>query len=165
MSRSVGLVVITVIDGQKVALLHKRGGFNPEKMKPETWPGASQVSCHGKLRDGEDFKQGLYREAEEELGPLFVRKLEENEDQIILIYEKHTQDKSVKTFAVFMENPAFLKDIRLAGASGGILLADENTELRNLKNFDKKQGVTDNNVVAMFADEIQAVRQALKVVC
>ena len=67
MKKSVGLVVMTMLpkkDGSKVlaAILQRRGTFNTEKMEPESWPGCCQVTCHGRLEEGEDFELGLFNE-------------------------------------------------------------------------------------------------------
>ncbi len=61
--RSVGIQLLGKNTlGELVAILQVRAKWNSEKNTPETWPGACQVTAHGKLEDGEDFMQALFRE-------------------------------------------------------------------------------------------------------
>ena len=68
MKRSVGLLVMTAINSHLVALLSRRGVWNYEKGGFESWPGAYQITAHGKAKGEEDVKTNLEREVGEELG-------------------------------------------------------------------------------------------------
>ena len=170
MKKSIGLVVITIINDKLCALLQIRGGFNPEKMKPESFPGATQVSCHGGLEENEDFETALLREIEEELGnkfKTFLLKLADKQlflEKLHLIEHFEEEDKEVKTYTVLIEDPNFLKKLQLGPSTGGIRLLpkSEVDSIKNLKDFDKTTGVQDRKITAMFPDEASAVKKAFK---
>lgn len=161
--RSVGLIVTTEIDGELVAILQVRGTFNPEKMKPESWPGACQVTVHGGCNTGENESDALMRETDEELG-------NDATDFIIpclanakIVFKAEDEKKAVTTTAMRVLNPDFLKAIRLHAGSGGIRLVskDDLPKIQDLSKFDKTEGVIDRRVIAMFPDELEALKKAL----
>lgn len=164
--KSVGLVVMTDIPGiGLVAVLRERGFFNPETMKPESWPGVCQVTVHGRLEEGEDFLTALLRELGEELGNNFAFDVASLiiKNPAILGKISHLQkgDKEVVTFAIKVDL-LLLKKIRLAPDSGAIRLVslDETTEIADITPFDRVNGVQDRRVIAMFSDEKDAVAGA-----
>lgn len=168
MKRSVGLVVVTEIDGLgRVAVLQRRGEFNHETMKSESYPGGCQVTAHGGVEEGESFSQALNREIIEELSENFYMITRSNMTDIAVMQELvrlEETDREVVTYGAKL--PAyFLGGIRLSPSSGGlVLLAEpEVKKVKNLKDFDRNEGVLDRKVIAMFPDAREAVCKAFEV--
>ena len=188
--RSVGLVVLTEVPGMGVvALLRRRGKYNYEKEKEgfrESCPGSCQVTCHGKVKswdeDGdliidrelgpddhmETDPEALFRELKEELGKTagtdILKSTPDGGDPIVLMDDV---ESNAVTFGVFYppKNLAWLLQvIKLESSTGGLefLPQSEVDNIRNLRDFDKDTGVTDLNIIAMFRDEIEAVRRAFE---
>jgi hypothetical protein len=164
--KSVGLVVLTKIPGYggcpiTHAVLQKRGFWNTEHQRAESYPGCTQVTCHGKLEDGEDFLVALGRELREELGETFA--------ELILISgvsevnNEITEEKMVRNFRATV-SLSDLRKIRLHPDSGGLLLvtADQLEDFVPITSQMKNTGPEYFHSVAMFKDEIQAVKMALE---
>lgn len=158
MKRGVGLIMFTIVGGKLVAVLQARGTFNPEKMQPESYPLACQVTCHGGLEDGESEEDGLLREITEELGQKISNLVATNSSQLQEASRLSTTEKLMVTKALFLPDCSFLKDIRLGPASGGLRLVGQEDEIRNLRNFSKAVGVN-NGTIALFPDEAEAVQK------
>lgn len=165
---SVGLIVVMDVPTiGLVVVLRERGFFNPEKMKPESWPGACQVTAHGRLEEGEDFKTALLRETEEELGKSFAFNIlcliDKDPAALAEVTRLNKSDKVAVTFTIKVDC-LLLKKIRLAPESGAIRLISlaETAEIVDVRSFDKATGVQDSRVIAMFPDEREAVINALK---
>jgi 8-oxo-dGTP pyrophosphatase MutT (NUDIX family) len=132
-------------------------------MKPESWPGACQVTAHGKLKEGEDFPAALSREAAEELGidfaPLFNIHL--NPPTTFEISHLREGEKEVITSTAILDH-SLIKTIRPAPETGGIRLVrrDEADQIVDLRSFPKGTGVPDRKTIAMFTDEKEAVAAA-----
>lgn len=160
MKRSVGLVFLTELNGNKMCVLHKRGLFNFEEMKPESFPCGCQVTCHGGLEDDEDFFEGLRRESREELGDDMSSLVWSHRQVLVELSHLDTGGKEVVTYGLKVI-ASTLKMITLGPSSGGLLLLKEGDEILDLRSFPKETGVRDNSV-AMFPDEAEAVRNAFK---
>jgi len=178
--KSVGLVVMVMMpqkDGSEVmkAVLQRRGRFNTEKMAPESYPGCCQVTTHGKLEEGEDFDLGLANELGEELGQEFATTYCHGYHSEI-VSEVKTTEKEVITFGALMPLDA-LKTIRLGPDSGGLVyvtaeqMSKDNPDLVELVPGEKGSvmdkmkiyGPVHTGTIAMFPDEIEAVRKAFEV--
>lgn len=163
--RSAGLVVLTNISsyGGLVAVLQVRGDFNHEKMAPESFPGACQITAHGKCEGGESVRDGLLREIREELGDEFANLISVNFNERNELNRVETEDKLVVNYGVVLP-PDFLKNLQLTASSGGIrfIREDQLDCVANLKTFDKVVGVKDRSVTAMFGDEVDALRLAFE---
>ncbi|MEK7551843.1 MAG: NUDIX domain-containing protein [Patescibacteria group bacterium] len=163
---SVGLVVLTKLPGMGgvVAVLQVRGTFNHEKMARESWPGACQVTCHGGAEEGEDTIKTLEREFEEECGIRFSDIAPYFRSAMTELIRKD-DDKPVVTYGLLIEDPSFLKVLKLNTSTGGIhlLQREQLNELIDLRTIDKVRGVTDRRTIAMFPDEIAAVRMAFDI--
>ncbi len=169
MKRSVGLVVMVRMPDQSasvghrvMACLQRRGSFNHEKMAPENFPGCLQVTCHGKLEDREDFYDALVRELREELGGNFA------EDYVLgyhgqVLIETKTADKEVITFGTLVPID-FIRDlVRLDPDTGGLvyLSALQVDSLVTITDSMKQLGP--NGLLAMFPDEIEAVKKGFEI--
>lgn len=163
---SVGVMVLLtdVPNMGRAALLQRRGEFNHEKMAPESWPGACQVTAHGKVEVYETCEQALYREISEELGALAVQVIRAQGAKVPEIYHHATDQKTVFTYGMVLP-ASLLKCVQLGPSSGGLVLMPENQVdiIQNLNLFDKTEGVRDRKIVAMFPDEIEAVKKAFEI--
>jgi len=162
--RSVGLIIFTEIpDIGLVAVLIERGWYNFEKIGPESWSGACQVTVHGKLEEGESFLTALRYEVEEELGSRFFNRLWDRREEMVEVFHLLTENKEVVTFAIKIDFNMF-NLIRLHASSGAIrfLRPCEISFVHDLTDYQKKGGVLDRSVIAMFPDETEAVKRAFK---
>lgn len=190
--RVVGLLVMTELPEMGlVAVLQRRGEFNHEKMGPESFPGALQLTVWGGMEDDETPYGAMLREAEEELGKDVLSMLDDPTGKAALDavlrqqLGKETDDflkdleidldagkpkeiyrfedkKNLKVAYAAKLPCEFLRNVRLGPSSGGIRLLKEEEigKIQDLKNFDKAVGVTDRNVLAMFADTKETIKRA-----
>lgn len=134
-------------------------------MKPAHWPGAFQVTTHGKLENGEDFIPALYREVIEELGERFALRffsaVARDSSILVEVFRLQKPDKEVITFAVKVES-SFIKEIRLSTGTGGIrlLTCKEVPSIVEITSFDQDDGVPDRKTISMFPDEREARNRA-----
>lgn len=161
--RSVGLVVLVQLPGsdEPSAVLQVRGEFNHEKMGPESYPGACQITAHGKCEEDETVERALIRETYEELGPHFANMAEYF--PLIELNRVDTPEKLVINYGMWVRNDD-LTELRLTASTGGIRLIKKSQvdSIVDLKNFDKTTGITDRRVTAMFSDEKEALRLAFE---
>lgn len=177
-SKSVGLVVVTQIDGQLVAVLQRRGMAGIERLgtgKPlgQSYAYGCQVTAHGKLEVGESFPGAFTREIREELGTEFAAAVNGylvatgNAAMCFLV-----RDEDVHTYGLWLSDPKLLQLIRLHVDSGGIVLVSMDgdrannvfalADIREFQATGKEHGVSGVTDIAMFPDEIQAVKLALE---
>jgi hypothetical protein len=192
---SFGLLLVISLDGKLMAILQRRGEFNHETMSPESWPGACQVTVHGKAIVGEELGTAIKRETIEEIGEpatemllkyyaldaepgaaakwfhtrgtgnrqgVFTPASARERKPLVLLSEVKTETKRILTFGA-LAPLRILPIIRLNASTGGIrLLGQEETDrIVNVEQIcAKEQGVSVRGVVAMFPDEIEAVRKA-----
>ena len=149
-----------------VAILQVRSAWNSEKNAPESWPEACQVTVHGKLEEGEDFIQAIFREISEELGPEivpFIRELFANGKFKELI-DLETPEGHIVTYGGIVTEKvckvllAKQKDRSFGGFK--IIRSNEINKIIDLQTINKDTGVTDEETIAMFRDEKEAVRLA-----
>jgi hypothetical protein len=172
---SVSLLIMTRLkitpDGPEelVAVLQKRGEFNHETMGPESWPGVCQLTVHGKVEHVESDKGALGRETQEELGANFVsdaRVWDVIAADMTEIGRVEKPGKSIVHYAT--EVPAAkLASFRLNASSGGLRLVTQ-SDLRDIQpvpnfNCNKKDGAFARRTIAMFPDEISAVKKAFEI--
>lgn len=146
------------------ALLSRRGTYNWEKMEPESFPGACQVTCHGGVEEGEDFLSGLYREAEQELGLQFAKALRLHEKELRGVGYKNDDRAEVVTQGLHVD----FELIEMIFADRGMekfvpctVELARNIRVLDPKNKDERRnGVTDGSI-AMFDDEKLSVIQAI----
>ena len=148
------------------AVLQKRGEFNHETMGPESWAGACQITVHGKVEPGETKIATLYREILEELGGKFTpdgRAQENITSNMVEIGRVDKPNKAIIHYAIEIL-PARLKLIRLNASTGGLRLVfrSDLPEIQPLPNHaaNKADGVFARQAIAMFPDEIEALKAA-----
>ena len=158
---SVGLVVLTNLPsmGGWVAILQRRGEFNNEKMGPESWPGACQITVHGECKDGEILQTALVREIKEEIGT----SLGFNVGTTVELTYTEDSDKIVASFGMRVI-PKWLELFRLHAGTGGLkfVTREQVDNIVSIKDFDKTIGVKDRDVIAMFPDEIITLQRAFR---
>ncbi len=120
---SVGLVILTHLPstGDLVAVLQVRGEFNHEKMGPESFPGACQLTVHGKSEKGEPPLTTLLREAREELGIAVGKTLAMKRHKIKKLTRAGDSEELVINYGIFLPHD-FLAKIKLHPSSGGLRL-------------------------------------------
>jgi 8-oxo-dGTP pyrophosphatase MutT (NUDIX family) len=162
--KKVGLLIITRTKEEKlVAVLQRRSHQNHEKdWGDKSFPYGCQLTAAGRVNDDESPEYALSREIEEELGS-------EISNQVALtasnpcqrFYGDDTGEKY--TFAMFVDRK-ILDLIRWHPSTGGPVFVDLEgvTKIQNLRDYDKAIGVIYTDVVAMFPDEKEVVRQALE---
>jgi hypothetical protein len=170
--KSVGLIILTEIEslGGWVAILQRRGEFNHEKMAPESFPGACQVTAHGKCDNGESEDRALWREIREELGLQFEASLYyymKGGGGVLfkILTEKETDKEKVMTFGVVI--PAkLIGNMRLNASSGGLKIVKKQEVLAGhiveLIKTDREHGIPNMAITAMFPDERDAVVKAFE---
>ncbi len=166
--KSVGIQLLAKSNDSLVAILQVRSKWNSEKNVVETWPGACQVTVHGKLEEGEDFMGALLREIEEELGDevaTILRNLAKEKSFEILINDDHPE-KQVITYGVIVDESVLhiLTSRAKSSTFGGfkIIRREGVDKIIDLRTIDKTTGVTDANTIAMFPDEKEAVLVAFE---
>lgn len=155
-------------DGELVAVLQVRAKWNAEKNTPESWAGACQVTAHGKCEEGEDFIQALFREITEELDneiAVVVKKLYES-GKVIELINKEDFEKHIITYGAVVEENVLqnLMKKERSNSFGGfkIIKRDDIEKIIDIKTIDKTTGVTDENTIAMFPDQKEALRIAFE---
>lgn len=164
MKKSVGLIIFTHIkdsNGQEVlaAVLQRRGTYNFEEMKPETYPGCHQVTAHGNLNNGENFEDAFTREINEELGVGFAVKIASF--QYAVVAEIQNDEKQAITKAVCLPI-YYVRSIRLEPGSGGL---DPITYEQMKSNppipisKEMKLNGPPSGMITLFSDEIEALQK------
>jgi len=162
----VGLVILIKLPpstDRLAALLHVRGAFDYEKMQPETYPGACQISVFGEVNGGETIEKAVTRETEEELGFNLQNILLQYRCAVTKLTEQETADSIMVFFSTIISFNLF-KEIRLPRSSGGLRLIEPHQleTITLLKKSDKSSGIKDRTAIAMFPEEKEAVSAAFK---
>ena len=167
MKKSVGVILLTHIptdEGERLAaVLQRRGSFNHEDdLRPETYPGCLQVTCHGGVEENETETTALYREMDEELGTRFLEVFWDH-SQLRLISRFSDEKKEVVTYGAIVPRSWF-KLLKLGPDTGGILYVCENAldGLTEITPEMKRKGPELSATLAMFSDEIKTVRMAFE---
>jgi 8-oxo-dGTP pyrophosphatase MutT (NUDIX family) len=122
------------------------------------------VTVHGGLEEGETFEDALLRETRQEVGAQAGRLLAKNVKTLYEVTRVETPEKVVVTYATILP-PDFVVKMQLNASTGGIRLVGQE-ELNNIIELTDKEevaGVPDD-LVAMFSDEIQAVKGAFNLI-
>lgn len=166
--RSVGLLVMTEVAGVLYAVLQRRGEFNFENGKPESWANTCQPTIHGRINVGDEFeKVALWREGFQEGGPNFTEAIMELPFEGLHTTEIETE--VIKTWVVKAPLEV-VKSIRLGPSSGGLRFLNA-ANLHNLlviEDLDssvvsKAGGLRLNHITAMFRHNAESVRKAFEV--
>lgn len=143
--------------GELAAVCQFRGRINFEKNgAPESWAGGLQPMVHGK-REGLETPIGiLQREAPQEIG-VDLEALRKG----AVIYLSTMNDVSHYAARVPFED---LATLRLHPSTGGLCFLRETDldSVKNLRGFPKNEMVP-GGVLAMFPDDLQAVRDAFRI--
>ncbi|OGI95755.1 hypothetical protein A2917_00350 [Candidatus Nomurabacteria bacterium RIFCSPLOWO2_01_FULL_42_17] len=166
--RSVGVILVSWTEIGFVAVLQVRAKWNEEKNAPESWPGACQVTVHGKLEGEEGFLEALIREIKEELGSASTSVINAlvNNGRLTRLVNDETEDKQSLTYGGVVKEQVVgaLLAIAKTPTCGGfqIIRSKDVDNIVDIHTFDKASGVMDENVIAMFPDEKEAVRLAFE---
>ena len=170
----VGLQIFTnLLDKGKVAILQRRGTYDFEKMKDETWPGGFQITAIGRATDPKEFFLNvLYDEVKGELGQyiadIVIAEKNKLGDQKLFdgIVVRGDTEKEVKIYGFGLRWPEVKKHFKLHVSTGGLgYVAEANvSKIKNLLDFDKEKGVPDLRTIAMFPEEKEAVEKGLQII-
>mgnify|MGYP000639802521 CR=1 FL=1 len=155
--KTVGLIVLAnTQDRGLVAVLQVRGDFNTEKNNEETYRGACQLTVHGSINEGESEIDALLRETREELGEEFTNLVQGSP-----LYELNrieNEDISVTNlgFRIAEEDLEKIKNAKIR-----LISKEDVNNICELKPSDRECGV-DENDIAMFKDDIEAVKLAFE---
>lgn len=162
MKRSVGIILRFGND----VLLQRRGFWNWEEQKPQSFSGLLQVTAHGGCRERESWTAALFREVREELGGVAERIVRQRHEkgEMVLVHELASEDKSIRTYGVRRSlGMRQLDQLRLEIQSGG-LIPYPLASLDRLQAVQPSQKRDDLPVGWMFADEIAALRRYAELV-
>lgn len=158
---SVGLIIVTRESKKSplVAVLRRRGEIKLSKSewKKESWAGAYQATAHSRLKGLESHTDTLLRKVHDQLGSLFFNFTRIADREMIPLF--NDTERKVKTYGLSV-HPRSLNHISLGPTSAGIKLfpLDEVDRIRELRQEDRDVIITDSNDIAMFSDEILALR-------
>lgn len=163
---STGLVIITRIPGPDKrrfgVVLRQRGKIDYAKNWVNMpWAGAYQVSAHGKLRWGETHRQTIERKIKEQLGEGFLNSIRlDDRDPRILVDNKQSK---VKTYSLCVMTEC-VSTIRQEVSCDGVIVfpLNEIGRIRKLTKEDRDKPITNPDEIAMFADEIKALREIIR---
>jgi len=157
--KAVGVILLSKDEkGELVAILQVRSKWNAEKNAPESWPGACQVTAHGKLEEGENFMQALLREVGEELGEEMVPVIKELADKkrLVELTNYDTTEIQIITHGAIVDTDILnmLLNKKKTNSFGGFKLIKQSDvdKIIDIKTIDKITGVIDENMIAMFPD-------------
>ncbi|HJO89638.1 MAG: NUDIX domain-containing protein [Candidatus Pacebacteria bacterium] len=163
--KTIGLIILTNIPDPvgAVAILQTRGKFNYEKRTPETYTSAMQISVHGSIEEDESEFEALIRETKEELGEEIAQEIEGRYGELIELNRIEKDSLSNVNFGIVLPHE-FLQKVKLHPSSGGLkLLPKEKVEeITELKKSDREHGIQDGKKIAMFPDDIEAVKLAFE---
>jgi hypothetical protein len=163
LKKFVGCVVIVMTAGGTKVVLQRRG-------VQDSFPGACQVTAHGKVEDFDggpdgEFFNALLREMSEALGFSLTEYIRFHAP-LIEIFHDQIDDKEIVTYGSLIEEQ-YLKAIRLEWTSGGLDIVPASLFFEDGGVIeitpDKKEEGYPPAIRAMFPDEIMAVKKALKV--
>lgn len=164
----IGIVFLTKVPSldERAAILRIRGDVTGKNIEPWWWPGSCQLSSKGEMIAEEPAFFSLRRLVGEQFGDLF-------ESEFSRVWTRGLSQKITTQSYGNVEVPIYgatihtnaIKDIRLGWDSGGLRFLPESGAAGILdleKNFNKKEGVRDRTVTAMFAQDIEAVKLAFE---
>ncbi len=159
---SIGLFIITKAPGEKgqlIVMLRRRGlvKFKSNYWRYEPYAGAHVASAHGKTRWEETPKETLCRKTKEQLGDFFCNIARLDDRQIHLLSKDI--DRKAKTYGVCVHHNCIQYLFSDSSCAGFIPfpLSKIHT-IRELTTADRGKVITDLNDIAMFADEIRALK-------
>jgi hypothetical protein len=161
MKKTVGLLALT---NTGKATLQVRGNFNVEKNEPETYTGATQLTIHGSLKENEREIDALLRETREELGKEFANLVQGRSLDLIELNKVENKNFLITNFGLRIDEND-LKKIKIderTGTSIRLISKNEISKIRELKPSERLSGVKNKNDIAMFPDDIEAVRLAFE---
>ena len=167
MAKRVGFLLMTDLPKLgRVAVLQRRGKFSHERMDWANYPGGCQLTVMGKVDDGEDVDQALWREIAEELGSDCIKHLKDycnNYEDLMTIID----NSDATIYCLYLDEGHFtflIQDVfRLEPCTGGLefITKDQVKDIVNLKDY--PHGVTNLETIAMFPDEKEALELAFDI--
>lgn len=146
--RKAGILVLTNIPDMGIAgVSQTRGAYNLKKLRPQSFPCASQVTAYGKCKVGESFAETIQRETREELGEkacdIILPKGWTKKSNLKRVYASASSIHEIQIFALYIKDHTFLQEIRTEPSCGEIRLIfpKKLSSIRKLKESDKNDGM------------------------
>jgi hypothetical protein len=163
--RSIGLYIMTDIRGILHAALQRRGEWNFETDKPESWPNTCQPTMHGRIEAKDRFDEVmLWREGFQEIGPQLT--IAVMDQPLTPLYTTDTGAEEIKTYGVKVSFDA-IKAISISKSSGGVRFVNKDDLVRLVEiegsGMTKDVGAVDNRVIAMFQHNANALKRAFEI--
>jgi hypothetical protein len=160
---AVGLWVMTEVPNVGLAaVLQRRGKVNPETGGPESYPGGYQPTVFGGVEKNESIPMALNRETREGLGDRFWLALLGGTALYLIkeVYRSESDERLDFHHAVKVP-PEFLKYIPSSDRFK-CLRRDEIDSIQDLTKFDRREGVANAKIIAMFPDCIEALKKTFE---
>ena len=161
-----GLLVISRDELGIFALLQRRGEWDYEHNRWESYPSGCQVTCSGGVEneDEKDTRRTMLREADQELGPAFTQHILAAGPQHLMRVRTESMNREADFYWVELA-PEKLADIRLHPSSGGLVRFRPGRDMRNMYlECTREEGVLDRTVIAAYPETKQAVERAFEIV-
>ena len=168
--RFVGLIIMTkLVDStgsSKLAVILQRiGRWDFQNKARLDYPGCCKISAHGKLKEGEDFLQGLLRKSQDEFGNDFAKIIMGDNSSLKEIVYSDTNKTEIRIYSVLVSEDD-LKTIRLNPCTGGLdpVIKEEFEGNKGpVKIYSEMNAFgVHPAIIALFEDEITAVRKAFE---
>ncbi len=154
-----GLVVASEDAEGPFILLQRRGEWDYERNRAESYPGGCQVTASGGMEDDDEESEyrAMLREVRQELGEDFAAIAMLAGIMSLLVWRCDEMQREVSFYWVRVPSEA-LGAIRLHPSSGGLVRFRPGMPLKNLyTRFRREDGVTDRTVIAVFPEAEAAI--------
>ncbi len=167
-SRTVGLILLTDHPRKgRVAVLQRRGSYNPETDEDVTWKYGCQATSHGIIPASVHTPvDALLGHVQAQLGYVLLQHVSLHlEDLICLMENEETPREIVTTYGMLLPNwKIFNRGIKLHPGTGGLEWINESrlAIVAALTHKNKNKGAGRCNI-AMFPDEKEALTKAFQI--
>lgn len=150
---------------QLAAVLQKRGIFNFETGQPQQWPGASEFTIKGEAEVIETIVDAVNRLTERTIGQELGEILRDMHYTTLMkeVYRLENTRGEINIYYAVIMPFGYFRFAYLNISSGGLVPVLENNlpGVININNyFESQTGVDSYKAIAMFKDEIEALKKA-----
>lgn len=155
-----GLLVMSNDSDGLFALLQRRGEWEFDESRPESYPFGCQATAAGKLEpeDNGDPYAGMMREVRQELGRDFADYLAaSNHPTHLSVWQ--SPERHATHFSVLVQHEA-LSLIRLHPSTAGLVKFRRGSRIVDLMQFGRDTGVNERSTIAAYQEVIEALEVA-----